>query len=183
MFGFYVFHFLALTPTCSQDNVKDNNFQIEKVFSEPTLVISKGQELASISSISAATLTKNTTTNTTSIIQCNETWKNMHQNAIAEKESNQKKIENYVKEHLFRKLKFFNLELMLYDTKELSVCQKVCNALKIAETERKRFWSTYSACVKKAIKVARNDAIQAMKLSFFKGTVLQSWLKFIQIFC
>ena len=145
------------------------------------MVIDKVPELASISSVSATTISQNNTTNTTSIIQCNETWKSMHQNAIAEKESNQKKIENYVKEHLFKKLKFYNLELMVYNAQSNSVCQKVCNALNMAEHGRPSFWSSYSSCVKKAIKVGRNDAIQAMKLSFLKGMLIQLSLLHILI--
>lgn len=86
-----------------------------------------------------------------------------------------------MKDHLFKKLKFFNLELMLYDNKNNSVCQKVCSAMNMAEPGSQSFWRTYCACVKKAIKVGRNDAIQAMKLSFLKGMVIQLWLLHIQM--
>ena len=93
----------------------------------------------------------------------------MKLDAKAQQQQNQKKIDCFVKEHLFKKVKFFNNEMMCYSENVSSICQKVCKALNIAETDKETFWSTYFACVKKAIKVARNDAVAAMKLSFFKG--------------
>ena len=59
--------------------------------------------------------------------------------------------------------------MMCYSTNANTICQMVCKALNITETDREIFWGTYCACVKKVIKVARNDAVGAMKLAFFKG--------------
>jgi len=39
----------------------------------------------------------------------------------------------------------------------------------MAEAGRVSFWSTYSPCVESAIRVARNDAVQAMKNTFLGG--------------
>ena len=44
----------------------------------------------------------------------------------------------------------------------------VCKALSIIEKDKETFWRTYCKCVKNAIKFARNDAVAAMKLAFFK---------------
>ena len=93
----------------------------------------------------------------------------MKLDAKAQEQQNQKKIDYFVKDHLFKKVKFFNFEMMCYHTNNNRICQMVCRALNIIDTEKEIFWRTYSGCVKKAIKVARNDAVAAMKLAFFKG--------------
>ena len=93
----------------------------------------------------------------------------MNLTAELEKQTMVKKIQTYVKDHLFKRLKFFNLELMVYDTRKSSVCQKVCNALNMAKSGRKTFWSAYSKCVEKAKRYGRNDAVQAMKTAFLGG--------------
>ena len=79
------------------------------------------------------------------------------------------KIQNYVRDHLFKRLKFFNLESMLYDTRKSNVCQKVVTALSVADPGKKTFWSTYSKCVERAVRYGRNNAVQAMKQSFLGG--------------
>ena len=134
-----------------------------------TLIVDKVPELQSISSISTNTALPTSEPKKVSIIQCNEQWKSMKQDATTQMKKNQKKIDCFVKEYLFKKVKFFNIEMMCYSKNVYSICQMVCTALNILEEERETFWSTYSCCVKKAIKVARNDAIAAMKLAFFRG--------------
>ena len=138
-----------------------------------TKLVDKVPELQSVSSISVGTNTKKDEAKHVSIIQCNEIWKSMKQDAKAQIQKNQKKIDCYVKEHLFKKVKFFNFEMMCYNTNVNTICQMVCTALNIAEIEQETFWGTYCGCVKKAIKVARNDAVAAMKLTFFKGKLKQ----------
>ena len=133
------------------------------------MVVDKVPELLSISSISAETNTEMSGRNHASIIQCNEQWKSMKLDAKAQQQQNQKKIDYFVKEYLFKKVKFFNNEMMCFSTNVNTICQMVCKALNIGEADRETFWATYCGCVKKAIKVARNDAVAAMKLAFFKG--------------
>ena len=136
---------------------------------KPTCEEVRVPELASISSISSATPDQTNSNKPVVPIQCNESWKLMSSNLIAEKENNRKKIDDFVKTHLFKRLKFYNTEVMLYDTKKNSICQKVCDHLNMAEAGRVSFWNTYSIFVEKAVRVARNDTIQAMKISFLKG--------------
>ena len=93
----------------------------------------------------------------------------MTSDVIAERENNKQSIVDFVKDHLFKRLKFYNLENMVYDTRKNTICQRVCNHLNMAEAGRVSFWSTYSPCVEAAIRVARNDAVQAMKNSFLGG--------------
>lgn len=90
----------------------------------------------------------------------------MNLDAKEEKLKNKKAVEDFVKTYLFKRLKFYNAELLLYNTKKNSICQKVCDHLNMAELGRVSCWSTYSPCVELAIRVARNDAVQAMKNSF-----------------
>ena len=137
-----------------------------------SMLVDKVPELESISSISAENTTNLSSQNQTSLIQCNEQWKFMKLDAKAQQQENQKKIDGYVKEHLFKKVKFFNLEMMCFSTHGNSICQMVCKALNIIESEKEVFWTNYSGCVKKSIKVARNDAVAAMKLAFFKGNLV-----------
>ena len=96
----------------------------------------------------------------------------MNLDAKAEKLHMQKKIETYVKQTLFKRLKFFYLDVMLYDTRKNSMCQKVCDFLNMADSGRMTCWSTYSPCVENAIRYTRNDAVQAMKSAFLKGMFL-----------
>ena len=86
----------------------------------------------------------------------------MSSDVIAERENNKQSIGDFVNDHLFKRLKFYNLDLLIYDTRKKSICQRVCNHLHMAEAGRVSFWSTYSPCVESAIRVARNDVVQAM---------------------
>jgi hypothetical protein len=43
----------------------------------------------------------------------------------------------------------------------------------MAEVGKVSFWSKYSPCVESAIRIARNDAIQAMKNSFLGGKSIE----------
>ena len=97
----------------------------------------------------------------------------MNSDVIAEQENNKKSIGDFVKELLFKQFKYYNLELLIYDTKKSSICQKVCNHLNMAEGSRVSFWITYSLCVENAIRLARNDAVQAMKSSSLGGKLLK----------
>jgi hypothetical protein len=97
----------------------------------------------------------------------------MSSDVIAERELNKQIIGDFVKDQLFKRLKFYNLDLLFYNTKKSSICQKVCNHLNMAEAGRISFWSTYSPCVEGAIRVARNDAVQAMKSTFLGGKLIQ----------
>ena len=89
--------------------------------------------------------------------------------ALAERQFHTKAFEEWVKKHLFKRLKLYNFEHVLYNINNFTVCQKVCNGLNVVPTEKEMFWKTYCPAVKQAIKVCRNDAVAAMKLSFFKG--------------
>ena len=135
----------------------------------PPCLVDNIPELTSLSSVSGATPTQVTSTNAIIPIQCNELYKQMSLDVITERENNKQSIGDFVKGHLFKRLKFYNLELLIYDTKKNSICQKVCNHLNMAKAGRTSFWSTYSPCVELAIRVARNDVVQAMKNSFLGG--------------
>ena len=139
---------------------------------KPALIAEKMPELASVSSLSAATNNHSASNATTTPIQCNEAWKRMNLDVIAENKDVQKKIATYVNDYLFKRLKFFNLEVMLYDIRKHSICQKVCAYMNMAESAKMTFWSTYSPAVEQAVRYARNDAVQAMKNLFLKGKSL-----------
>ncbi len=84
-------------------------------------VVDKVPELQSISSISANTSTPSTTPNEGTIIQCNVQWKNIKMDEKKQQQKNQKKINCFVKDYLFKKVKFYNLEMMCYKTQENSI--------------------------------------------------------------
>ena len=136
---------------------------------KPSCLEDKLLELTSLSSVLGATPTNITSNSAVIPIQCNEIYKQMSSDVIAERELNKQSINDFVKDQLFKRLKFYNLELLIYDTKKSSICQKVCNHLNMAEASRISFWSTFSLCVENAIRVARNDAVQVMKSSFLGG--------------
>ena len=92
-----------------QDKTKQKEIPFAAVSSSevPTLtkLVDKVPELLSISSISAETTTnKPRSVHGISIIQCNEQWKSMKLDAKAQQQLNQKKIDCFVKEHLFKKV-------------------------------------------------------------------------------
>ena len=151
--------------------------QSEKVLSmavdKPPSLVDKIPELTSLSSVSGATPAQITSNNAIVPIQCKEIDKQMTLDINSERENNKKSIGDFVKEHLFKRLKFYNSELLNYDTKKSSICQKVCNYLNMAEGSRVSFWNTYSLCVENAIRLARNDAVQAMKSSFLGGKSIE----------
>ena len=59
--------------------------------------------------------------------------------------------------------------MMLFSTKKRSLCQLVCPALNIVPTEQHKYWETYFRCVEASLNGARNNAVAAVKKSFFKG--------------
>ena len=136
---------------------------------KPAILVDKLPELTSLSSVSGATPLQIASSIAIIPIQCNEVYKQMSSDVIADREKNKQSIGDFVKEQLFKRLKFYNPELLKYDTKKSSIYQKVCNHYKMTEAGRVSFWSTYSPCVESAIRVARNDAVQAMKNSFLGG--------------
>ena len=149
-----------------QDLTRNDSVQTDKILSsdqsKPLSVIDKVPELLSLSSVSGATPTNITSNNAVTPLECNKIFKKMSSDVIAE-------IISFVKDELFKRLKFYIAELLIYNTKKSSICQKVCNHLNMAEAGRVSFWSKYSPCVESAIRVARNDAVQAMKNTFFGG--------------
>jgi len=62
--------------------------------------------MASLSSLSTATNIQNIVIDTFVPIQCNKVFQQMSSDAIAEREQNKKSIELFVKEQLFKRLKF-----------------------------------------------------------------------------
>ena len=128
-------------------------------------------ETSSISSISGHTLISGNTGNTTnamSTIQCNVKFQQVKQSQQDEQKDNRRKIDCFVKGQLFKNLKFVSGHLMQFSMKQ-SVCQIVCQGLHINPDKRQMFWSLYNRCVEKSINSARNDAVAAVKKSFFKG--------------
>src|SRR5688572_1929562 len=125
--------------------------------------------MASLSSVSATTSTHITSNNEIIPLDCKEIYRQMTSNVIAEQELHIKSISDFLKDQLFKWLKFYYAKLLLYDTKKNSICQKVCTHLNMAEAGKVSFWSKYSPCVESAIRITRNNAIQAMKNSFLGG--------------
>jgi hypothetical protein len=104
-----------------------------------------------------------------SLIKCHELYKRMKTEKLEEQKVNREKIDEYVKKHCFKHIKFYNMMWDSFSNHPKSICQKVCKGLNIIDEERQIYWNTYSASVDNSIKVARNNAIAAIKLSFFKG--------------
>ena len=85
---------------------------------KPAILVDKLPELTSLSSISGTTPLQVTSSNAIIPIQCNETYKQMSSDVIAERENNKQSIGDFVKDHLFKRLKLYNLEYMVYDTRK-----------------------------------------------------------------
>src|SRR6478736_6238870 len=84
----------------------------------PPSIVDKVPELASMSSISAALPALIHSNKAIIPIQCNEMYRQMTSNVVVERENNKQSICDFVKEHLFKRLKFYNSELLIYDTKK-----------------------------------------------------------------
>ena len=93
----------------------------------------------------------------------------MKLDAQAERVKNHRKIDIYVKQHLFKRLKFYNNNLMKFNKNPYSVCQKVLKAMNVVDAEKEVFWENYCPAVQSSIRNTRNDVVGAMKLSFFNG--------------
>jgi len=104
--------------------------------------------------------------------QCRNTFIEM-QNHVDEQCINIMKINSFVKEVLFKQLKFIpSAHFMLFSRDQQSLCQFVCCHFKILESEQQQYWSMYHRFVSKALNTARNDAVAAMKKSFLQGNTL-----------
>jgi len=126
-------------------------------------------EITLISSVSGATQTTSNIDNS-SLLQCNVLWMKMKQEAFSEQRQNKKRIDIFVKDQLFRDLKFIPTgQMMLFSTKKRSLCQLVCTALNIAPNDQQKYWDTYYQCVEKSLNAARNNSVAAVKKLFFKG--------------
>ena len=76
---------------------------------KPALIAEKLPELASVSTLSTATMHHSASNATTTPIQYNEAWKRMNLDVIAENKDVQKKIATYVNDYLFKKTQVFQL--------------------------------------------------------------------------
>jgi len=146
--------------------IHDSSMKINSLLDLET---NNSKQTMSVSSVSGLTpITDNTTS--PSIIQCSDNWIQMQQNVKLEEKQNKKGIETYVKDHLFKDLKFIpSQEMMLFSNQEHSLNYLVCHKLNIRVEEHQSFWSKYSRYVEKAMNAARNDAVSAVKNSFLKG--------------
>jgi len=94
----------------------------------------------------------------------------MQKSLISEEKQNKKRIEAYVKHHLFKDLKFIpSQEMMVFSSQKQILNYLVCHNLNIKIEEHQSFWSKYSKFVEKAMNAARNDAVKSLKRSFLKG--------------
>jgi len=132
--------------------------------------VDKSKQNMSISSISGITPPVSAIAKPLSINQCSDNWIQMHQNIKMEEKQNKKRIETFVKHHLFKNLKFIaSQEMMNFSFQTQSLNYLICSNLNIKPEEHQTFWSIYSKHVEKAINAARNDAVQSLKRSFIKG--------------
>jgi hypothetical protein len=130
-------------------------------------IVNEIQPTLSVSSVSELTANNSNHASTT---QCDMQWKRMKQNKQLENEHNRKKIDIYVKDELFKLVKFIPTgQAMQFSVKKQSLCQLICDELNIPPDSRCVYWDNYSRCVEKSINAARNDAVTAVKRSFFKG--------------
>ena len=107
----------------------------------------------------------------TSVIQCSKNWKHMQQSMRLEVKQNKKRIETFIKHYLFKNLKFIpSYKMMVFTTHKQSLNYLVCKKLNISPEQHETFWLKYSKYVETALNAARNDAVQAVKKSFLKGT-------------
>ena len=107
--------------------------------------------------------------NVPTVMQCNKLWMQIQTDVRKEQKQNRKKIDIYVKDELFRELKFIpSGNMMLFSAKTRSISQLVCSALNIPADQQQVYWDTYYRYVKKSINAARNDAVAAVKKTFFK---------------
>ena len=91
----------------------------------------------------------------------------MRKTVQLEDKEQKKRIDLYVKENVFRNLKFIlSWKMMNNLTRKNSLCKLICTGLNIREEEQQTYWSRYSRCVEKSLNAARNDAVSAMKSSF-----------------
>ena len=90
------------------------------------------------------------------------------------------KIDSFVKERLFKTLKFIESEhFMLFSTEPHSLCQVVCTQFNIPAAKQQQYWSLYHKLVAKAISTARNDVVAAMKKSFLQDECNDNYFMYV----
>ena len=101
----------------------------------------KSQQTKSVSSISGLKQVTDSA-QTTSMNQCSESWMQMHHCIQIEENQNKKRIEMYLKHHLFKKVKFISSQKqMMFSNKKSSISYQICNNLNIKTAEQQLFWS------------------------------------------
>ena len=81
-----------------------------------------------------------------------------------EENQNKKRIEMYVKHHLFKKMKFISTQKqILFSDKKFSISYQICNNLNIKTEVPQLFWSFYIEHTEKAVSTAKNDVLQTSK--------------------
>ena len=133
------------------------------------ITVDKTNLTPSLSSVSGASPNVYTNANSGSF-PCSFLWRQNKDDQTTLQRANKKRIDCFVKGQLFKVFKFIpSGHMMLFQLKKKSICQLVCNALSILPDEQQSWWETYFRCVERSINLARNDAIAAVKKSFFKG--------------
>ena len=76
------------------------------------------------------------------IVQCSENWKQMQHNKKHEEEHNKDCIFSYVKDHLFKVLKFIPTKtMMIFSFQPQSLSQLICTALNIKLEDQQCYWA------------------------------------------
>lgn len=143
--------------------VSDGNREINIVLDSEKQKFTKPLSVSSVSGLTP--ITDNTATIST--ILCSQNYMQMVRSVNMEEKQNKKRIESFVKDYLFKNLKFISSQqMMIFSSQTNSLSYLICSALNIKENERPSYWGTYYQFVEKAINGARNDAVSAMKKSF-----------------
>ena len=104
-----------------------------------------------------------------SLLKCTQDWQSLNKQRQVQEEQIKDQINAVVKEHLFKQLKFVNPGMMVYSDKEQSLCQKVFQHLHVERENQYEWWNSYHRWFEVSLNKAINDAVAAVKKSFFIG--------------
>ena len=108
----------------------------------------------------------------------NTTWTNIQENTYMEKEATINDIDQFVKSHIFHKLKFISApEMMDFSKNSQSIAQVVCSKFDVPKLYQTRFWSQYKKYATKFLNKKRADVSNALRNSFKGNTLLHIYAK------
>ena len=149
-----------------KDTIKKNtklDISDTKLKKSKDMTTTKQKELVVPEIVSTDVNSLNISTLTTSYVM----WPSMDSCFYLDQNKTVAMIEQYVRNKMFKKLKFISDPTMIaFSWEKNSLCQTVCTKFKVARLEQTMFWSYYQNTINQKLNKKRSEVSNAMRKSF-----------------